>query len=78
MNNYSKFTTSDETEFDHSAGFGRSVSESKSSDFVTKSPAIYRKHESGNVKNPVPDFVFGIFGILPLKCGFQILEKISQ
>ena len=68
--NCSDIAASAKTDLDHSAGFDRTVSESKSSHFVTKSPAIYRKHESGNVKNPVPDFVFGIFGILPLKCGF--------
>jgi hypothetical protein len=70
VNNYSEITASAETDSDHSGGFDPSVSQSKSSHFVTKSPPIYRKHESGNVKNPVPDFVFGIFGILPLKCGF--------
>ena len=69
-NNFSGIAASAKTDLDHSSGFDQSVSQSKSRHFVTKSPAIYRKHESGNVKNPVPDFVFGIFGILPLKCGF--------
>ena len=43
MDNYSEITASAETDFDHSAGFDPSVSQSKSSHFVTKSPAIYSK-----------------------------------
>ena len=62
MDNYSEITASAETDFDHSAGFDPSVSQSKSSHFVTKSPAMYRGLESGNVKNPIPDFRFGLLG----------------
>ena len=70
MKNYSVITASAQTDFDYPAGFVKSVVTSDLSHFVTKSPAMVRGFESGSTQNPVPDFVFGIFGILPLKCGF--------
>ena len=62
MDNYCEITTSAETDLDHSAGFDPSVSQSKSSHFVTKSPAIHRGVESGYVQNPIPDFIIGFLG----------------
>ena len=62
MDNYCEITASAETDSDQSVGFDPSVSQSKSSHFVTKSPAIIRGLESGIVKNPIPDFVIGYLG----------------
>jgi hypothetical protein len=43
VNNYSEITASTETEIDHPSSSDPSVSESKFSHFVTKSPAIAKK-----------------------------------
>jgi hypothetical protein len=62
MKNYSEITASAQTDFDYPAGFVNSVVTSDFSHFITKSPAIYRGLESGNVKNPILDFRIGFLG----------------
>ena len=51
MNNYSEITASTETEIDHSSSSDPSVSESKFSHFVTKSPAMYKKQGDYDIEN---------------------------
>ena len=58
MDNYSEITASAETDFDHSAGFDPSVSQSKSSHFVTKSPAINKKQGYYETQNIYRDILF--------------------
>jgi hypothetical protein len=49
--NCSDIAASAKTDLDHSAGFDRTVSESKSSHFVTKSPAINKKQGHYETQN---------------------------
>ena len=60
MKNYSEITASAQTDFDHTVGFVKSVLRSDFGHFITKSPAIDRKNESGNVKNPILIFVIKV------------------
>ena len=71
MKNYSVITASAQTDFDYPAGFVKSVVTSDFSHFVTKSPAIYRGLESGNVKNPILEFIIGFLGFSPLSLEFE-------
>ena len=71
MKNYSEITASAQTDFDYPAGFVNSVVTSDFSHFITKSPAIYRGLESGNVKNPILDFRIGFLGFSPLSLEFE-------
>jgi hypothetical protein len=48
----------------------KSVLRSDFSHFITVSPAILRKPESGRVQNPMPIFIIGFLGFLPLSVDF--------
>ena len=66
MLNYNEITAFPRTDLTPTHGFDFSVSHAKPMHFITKSPAKYRKHGSGSMKYPIPEFSIGFSGFYPL------------